>query len=209
MFTGIIECMGSVVDLHKKNSNLQLTIHAPIVEELQIDQSIAHNGVCLTVVDILLREESYMVTVIDETLQKSNLGSVAINEMINLERSMLVNGRLDGHLVQGHVDLVAMCTNVEDLNGSWAYTFEYPGDNSHLVVDKGSICVNGVSLTVVKAMKNSFSVCLIPYTWKYTNFNRIREGSLVNIEFDIIGKYVARIMQGKSTSDLRGNSPKK
>jgi riboflavin synthase len=196
MFTGIIESMGSVVDLGSNNSNLNITIHSPITEELQIDQSISHNGVCLTVVDILLKEESYMVTAVQETLQKSNLGSLCINDLINLERSVLVNGRLDGHIVQGHVDQVALCTGVEDLNGSWKYTFSYSREQEHLVVEKGSICVNGVSLTVVDAKPGSFSVAIIPYTYKYTNFNRIREGSSVNIEFDIIGKYVANMMKG-------------
>jgi len=196
MFTGIIESMGSVVDLGSSNSNLNITIHSPITEELQIDQSISHNGVCLTVVDILLKEESYMVTAVQETLQKSNLGGLCINDLINLERSVLVNGRLDGHIVQGHVDQVALCTGVEDLNGSWKYTFSYGREHENLVVEKGSICVNGVSLTVVNALPGSFSVAIIPYTYKYTNFNRIREGSTVNIEFDIIGKYVANMMKG-------------
>lgn len=200
MFTGIIECLGSLVDIRQKDSNLHLTIHAPFTEELQVDQSIAHNGVCLTVEDILPREESYMVTVISETLKKTNLGGLVLNDAINLERSMLVNGRLDGHIVQGHADLVATCTQVEDANGSWLYTFEYPGDDSHLVVNQGSICVNGVSLTVVKALPRAFSVAIIPYTRKYTNFNRIHEGSPVNIEFDIIGKYVAKMMNKEYSS---------
>ena len=200
MFTGIIECMGSVVDLSRKKSNLHVTIHAPFTDELQVDQSVCHNGVCLTVEDILLREDAYMVTVIEETLAKTNLGDLAVNDSVNLERSMLVNGRLDGHIVQGHVDLVATCTSVEDREGSWLYTFDYPGDDQHLVVDKGSICVNGVSLTVVKSMAHAFSVAISPYTWKYTNFNRIREGSRVNIEFDIIGKYVSKMMKGEYSS---------
>lgn len=193
MFTGIIECMGSVVDLYTKKTNLYLTIHAEIAEELEIDQSVSHNGVCLTVIDVLLRDESYMVTVIDETLKKSNLGDLCINDSINLERSMLVNGRLDGHLVQGHVDQVAICTNVIDQNGSWLFTFGYENDVDHLIVEKGSVCVNGVSLTVIDAKPGSFSVGIIPYTYKYTNFNRIREGAKVNIEFDIIGKYIERL----------------
>lgn len=185
--------MGSVVDLHTKRSNLYLTIHSEITEELEIDQSISHNGVCLTVVDVLLRDESYMVTVIDETLKKTNLGDLCINDQVNLERSMLVNGRLDGHLVQGHVDHVATCTDVKDLDGSWIYTFGYANDSNHLIVPKGSICVNGVSLTVIDADPGSFTVGIIPYTHKYTNFNRIREGSKVNLEFDIIGKYITRL----------------
>ena len=197
MFTGIVECMGSVVDIKKSAGNLYLTIQAPITEELQIDQSVSHNGVCLTITDILLREESYLVTAIDETLKKSNLGNLAIHDQINLERSMLMNGRLDGHLVQGHVDQVAVCTRVEDLSGSWIFTFAYPRAFDHLVVEKGSVCVNGVSLTVVQALPGSFSVAIIPYTMEHTNFNHIREGSGVNIEFDIIGKYVARLMMDR------------
>lgn len=201
MFTGIIECVGSVVDLHTKKSNLHITINSTIAEELQIDQSVSHNGVCLTVVDILLRDESYMVTAIDETLKRSNLGDLCINDSINLERSMLVNGRLDGHLVQGHVDQVAVCTHVEDKGGSWIFTFNHNSpEGDYLLVDKGSVCVNGVSLTVLDVLPGFFSVAIIPYTYKYTNFNRIREGSKVNIEFDIIGKYVSKLMRGQMSN---------
>jgi riboflavin synthase len=194
MFTGIIECTGTVVDLTPSKGNLNITIHSRLTEELQIDQSISHNGICMTVVDVLLRDDSYMVTAIDETLKKTNLGDLCINDQVNLERSMLVNGRLDGHIVQGHVDQVAVCTRVEDMDGSWIYTFEFNEESDNLIVEKGSICVNGVSLTVVKAQTGLFSVAIIPYTWQYTNFNRIREKSKVNIEFDIIGKYVARML---------------
>ena len=194
MFTGIIECTGSVVDLTPSKTNLNITIHSRLTEELQIDQSISHNGICLTVVDVLLREESYMVTAIGETLEKTNLRDLCINDQVNLERSMLVNGRLDGHIVQGHVDQVAVCASVDDQDGSWLYGFEYEEKDGCLLVDKGSVCVNGVSLTVVKSLPGFFTVAVIPYTWQYTNFNRIRQGSRVNIEYDIIGKYVAKMV---------------
>lgn len=195
MFTGIIECIGSIVDLHQKKTNLNLVINAPVTEELRIDQSVSHNGVCLTVVDILLLEESFMVTAVDETLKKTTLGNLCIGDMVNLERSMLVNGRLDGHIVQGHVDQIGTCMNVEDQNGSWLFTFSYDPAFRHLIVEKGSICVNGVSLTAFNTKPGFFSVAIIPYTYKYTNFNSIKEGSYVNLEFDIIGKYVKNLMQ--------------
>lgn len=194
MFSGIVEEPAKVVGLEKDKENLHITMECSFVNELKIDQSIAHNGVCLTVVK--MAETTYTVTAIQETLLKSNLGKLEIGDKINLERSMSMNGRLDGHIVQGHVDQTAECTKVEEVEGSWYFTFEYePAQNDYITVEKGSVTVNGVSLTVVNSQPKSFQVAIIPYTYENTNFHMFKKGSIVNLEFDIIGKYVARYMQ--------------
>lgn len=193
MFSGIIETLGEVTNLEQEGKNLHLTLHSSFTNELKIDQSIAHNGVCLTVVKIT--PPSYIVTAIDETLKKSNLGSLKRGDAVNLERCMKVGDRLDGHIVQGHVDQTATCTTVEDIGGSWMFTFEYDSSTGNITVEKGSICVNGVSLTVVNSKDNSFSVCIIPYTFEHTNFRNIQKGSKVNLEFDIVGKYIAKLVK--------------
>lgn len=196
MFSGIVEEAAKVVAIRKENENIHLTVNCSFVKELKIDQSIAHNGVCLTVVD--LTEDTYTVTAIKETLERSNLGLLKVNDKVNLERSMLMNGRLDGHIVQGHVDQTAYCTKIEEADGSWYFTFEYDYDKEmakkgYLTVDKGSATVNGVSLTVFNTTDNSFQVAIIPYTYEHTNFHQFEVGSIVNLEFDIIGKYISRI----------------
>lgn len=196
MFSGIVEEAAKVVAIRKENENVHLTINCSFVKKLKIDQSIAHNGVCLTVVD--LTEDTYTVTAIKETLDRSNLGLLKINDKVNLERSMLMNGRLDGHIVQGHVDQTARCSKIEEADGSWYFTFEYEYDKEmakkgYFTVDKGSATVNGVSLTVFNTTDNSFQVAIIPYTFEHTNFHQLKEGSIVNLEFDIIGKYISRI----------------
>lgn len=193
MFSGIIESIGKVVDLKKEKGNLHISVQSSFTNELKIDQSIAHNGACLTVVSI--QDEVYVVTAIDETLQKTNLGSLKINDLINLERCMKLGDRLDGHIVQGHVDQVATCVSVEEANGSWIYTFNYDSKTNNITVEKGSICVNGVSLTVVNSQDAAFSVCIIPYTYEHTNFKHIQQGSVVNLEFDILGKYIHKLMK--------------
>lgn len=190
MFTGIIEQLGEVISIEKEQGNIHFTIRAPFTSELKIDQSVAHNGVCLTVVSII--DNSYVVTAIQETLDKTNLGSWKIGTKVNLERCMQMNGRLDGHIVQGHVDTTANCTAIEDQDGSWKYTFAYKTDQ--VTVEKGSITINGVSLTVVDSLDYSFSVCIIPYTYEHTNFHQLSVGDEVNLEFDIIGKYVVKLM---------------
>ena len=192
MFTGIIERMGTVSNLEKDLDNLNITIKSDITNELKIDQSIAHNGVCLTIVDI--NDGQYTVTAINETLEKSNLGVLSVGDNINLERAMILGERLDGHIVQGHVDQTAICTNVTEENGSWMYTFKYEDSKDNVTIEKGSITVNGVSLTVVNSKDNEFSVAIIPYTFHNTNFGSIKKGTKVNLEFDVIGKYVARLM---------------
>lgn len=193
MFTGIIETLGKVTELVHDKGNLHITVSSAIAVELKIDQSVAHNGVCLTVV--ALADGQHTVTAIEETLNKSNIGKLKVGDLINLERCMQMNARLDGHIVQGHVDQTAVCTGYKELDGSWEYTFEYDASNGNVTVEKGSACVNGISLTVVNSQKNSFSVAIIPYTYEHTNLQQVREGSVVNLEFDIIGKYVARLMQ--------------
>lgn len=193
MFTGIIETLGKVTELVHDKGNLHITVASAIAAELKIDQSVAHNGVCLTVV--ALADGQHTVTAIEETLNKSNIGKLKVGDLINLERCMQMNARLDGHIVQGHVDQTAVCTGYKELDGSWEYTFEYDASNGNVTVEKGSACVNGISLTVVNSQKNSFSVAIIPYTYEHTNLQQVREGSVVNLEFDIIGKYVARLMQ--------------
>lgn len=190
MFTGIIETVGIVSETEEENTNVHFWIKADFIKELKIDQSVAHNGVCLTIVEF--KNDLYRVTAIKETIDKSNLGQLKIGDKVNLERCMLMNGRLDGHIVQGHVDQTAVCTNVQDKNGSWEFSFRYK-DTTHVTVEKGSICINGVSLTVFNSQKNSFSVAIIPYTYEYTNFSTIQVGDTVNLEFDIIGKYVAKL----------------
>lgn len=193
MFTGIIETLGTVSDLYPDQGNLHLTISSNLAHELKIDQSIAHNGICLTVVAIA--DGLHTVTAIEETLNKTNLGHLQKGDLVNLERCMRMNDRLDGHIVQGHVDQTATCTAFKELEGSWEYTFQYNATLKNVTVEKGSICVNGVSLTVVNSFENTFSVAIIPYTYEHTNLRQIKEGSVVNLEFDVIGKYVARLMQ--------------
>jgi len=193
MFSGIVEEAAKVVAIENEQDNLHITIECSFVGELQIDQSIAHNGVCMTVVR--KTDTTYTVTAIRETLIKSNLGRLQTGDKVNLERSMLLNDRLDGHIVQGHVDQTAECTAVEEASGSWYFTFQYDPAKGNLTVEKGSIAVNGVSLTVVNSQTGSFQVAIIPYTYECTNFHQIYAGTIVNLEFDIIGKYVARILQ--------------
>ena len=197
MFSGIIEEAAQVVALKKEQENLHITMKCSFTHELKIDQSVAHNGVCLTVVS--KTDDTYTVTAISETLQRTNLGLLVPGSKVNLERSMLMNGRLDGHIVQGHVDQTAVCTEVKEADGSWYFTFEYPfnkemAKRGYMTVDKGSVTVNGVSLTVVNPTNSSFQVAIIPYTFEFTNFNQIKAGTVVNLEFDIIGKYVSRMM---------------
>ena len=192
MFSGIVEESGKVTDLQKEQSNLHITIKSSFTKELKIDQSIAHNGTCLTLVNI--QDDNYTVTAIDETLKKTNLGFLKIGDRVNLERCMKLGDRLDGHIVQGHVDQTAVCSSVEETDGSWMFTFEYDASQNNITVEKGSVCVNGVSLTVVNSQRNSFSVCIIPYTFENTNFKYIRKGTIVNLEFDILGKYISKLM---------------
>ncbi|MGI6220049.1 MAG: riboflavin synthase [Bacteroidaceae bacterium] len=196
MFSGIIEETAQITALESDRDNLHLTLTCSFVDELSIDQSISHNGVCLTVVRI--KDNTYTVTAVHETLQRSNLGLLQIGDLVNIERSMKMNGRLDGHIVQGHVDQTAQCISVESQNGSWTYTFRYDFDpemarRGYFTVDKGSVTVNGVSLTVCQPTDDTFQVNIIPYTYEQTNFHKIKPGSVVNIEFDIIGKYLARL----------------
>jgi riboflavin synthase len=192
MFTGIIETFAKVEEIEKEDSNIHFTFSSSITGELKIDQSVAHNGVCLTVVK--LNGNKYTVTAIAETLQKTNLGLLKKGDLVNLERCMPANGRFDGHIVQGHVDTTAVCKSVKDLGGSWEYFFEHPENKNFITVEKGSITVNGVSLTVVSSTATIFSVCIIPYTYEHTNFKTFAPGTVVNLEFDIIGKYVARML---------------
>ena len=195
MFTGIIESMGQVTQLSKAGGNLLIVVEASFVSELKIDQSVSHNGVCLTVV--AKDAVSYTVTAIAETLEKSNLGALAVDSMVNLERAMQLGDRLDGHIVQGHVDQTAVCTNIEEHEGSWFFSFRYDEPAGGLIVPKGSITVNGVSLTVVEVDSNSFSVAIIPYTFEHTNFKFLQIGDRVNLEFDVIGKYVAKLLHAR------------
>ena len=193
MFSGIIEEIGIVQNIQREGGNVHLSVSCSFINELKIDQSMAHNGVCLTVVD--LQPNHYVVTAIDETLRKSNLGLLTVGSEVNLERSMKLDGRLDGHIVQGHVDQTARCMKVEPADGSWIYTFEYEPHPGMLTVEKGSITVNGVSLTVVNSKREGFQVAIIPYTHEHTNFHTFKEGTIVNLEFDIIGKYVGQYME--------------
>jgi riboflavin synthase len=193
MFTGIIETLGTITELRHEQGNLHITVESSIAADLKIDQSVAHNGVCLTV--IALADGRHTVTAIEETLNKTSLGHLKTGDLVNLERCMQMNARLDGHIVQGHVDQTATCIDFKTLDGSWEYTFEYDAAQGNVTVEKGSICVNGISLTVVNSHNNSFSVAIIPFTFEHTNLQHVKTGSVVNLEFDIIGKYVARLMQ--------------
>lgn len=192
MFTGIIETLGEVKNLEREGSNLHLTINSSLAQELKIDQSVAHNGVCLTV--IALNGESYTVTAIDETLQKTNLGLLKVGDKANLERAMVMGSRLDGHLVQGHVDQTSVCTSIEEKDGSWFFAFEYDSTLGNVTIEKGSVTIDGTSLTVVNSGINSFSVAIIPYTYEHTRFKSYEVGTVVNLEFDVIGKYVSKLM---------------
>ena len=196
MFTGIIETLGRVEKIEKDRENINFTIQTNITHELKIDQSIAHNGVCLTVVAI--SGKNYVVTAIKETLDKTNLGHLSENDLLNIERAMKLGDRLDGHIVQGHVDQTAVCTEVLENDGSWIFTFVYDANANNITIEKGSVTINGVSLTVVDSKKNQFSVAIIPYTYTHTGFSKFKKGTIVNLEFDVIGKYVARLHQLKS-----------
>jgi riboflavin synthase len=196
MFTGIIETLGAVQQLETEQKNLHITLKSSFTNELKIDQSVAHNGVCLTVVAI--NDDCYTVTAIAETIQKTNVSQWQINDSINLERAMKLGDRLDGHLVQGHVDQTASCIAIKETNGSWAYTFEYDEKKGNVTIEKGSITVNGVSLTVVNSKQNQFSVAIIPYTFEHTNFKNFKLGTIVNLEFDVIGKYVSRLYKNEN-----------
>lgn len=191
MFTGIIESFGDVISIEKKESNLIFELSCSFVSELKIDQSVAHNGVCLTVIEI--SDSSYKVEAIDETLKRTNLGILKVGDVVNLERCLLPTQRLDGHIVQGHVDQTGECYNIIENDGSWEFFFKYDNSTGNLTVEKGSICINGTSLTVVHSTENEFSVAIIPYTYVHTNFNTFKIGTTVNLEFDIIGKYVAKL----------------
>jgi riboflavin synthase len=195
MFTGIVECLGEVVSIEKENTNVHFNIRAPFWNELKIDQSVAHNGACLTVVEI--DSGHYKVTAVEETLNRTNLGQLKIGSNVNLERCMTANGRFEGHIVQGHVDCVGVCSGIENLNGSWKFHFIYHAESREQVtVSKGSITINGTSLTVVDSKEESFSVVIIPYTFENTLFGNLQIGDAVNLEFDIVGKYIARLLPG-------------
>ena len=191
MFTGIIETLGIVKEIKKENDNLNITVSSFITHELKIDQSVAHNGVCLTVVSI--KNDTYTVTAIRETIEKTNLAEWKVDDHINLERAMKLGDRLDGHIVQGHVDQIGICKSVIEANGSWYYTFEYDATLNNITIEKGSITVNGTSLTVVDSLKNEFSVAIIPYTYEHTNFKNIATGTKINLEFDVVGKYISKL----------------
>ena len=195
MFTGIIETLGRVQEIQKDQDNVHITVASDITDELKIDQSVAHNGVCLTVVAI--KENAYTVTAIAETINKTNLSHWKVGDAVNLERAMKLGDRLDGHIVQGHVDQTASCIAIDEAGGSWHYTFEYDETLNNITIEKGSITVNGVSLTVVNSKKNQFSVAIIPYTYEHTNFNAFQMGTIVNLEFDVIGKYVSRLYSNR------------
>lgn len=192
MFTGIIETLAKVEKIEKESTNVHFTFSSKLTNEFKIDQSVAHNGICLTVVNI--SGLNYTVTAIDETLKRTNLGTLKVNDLVNIERCMAANGRFDGHIVQGHVDTTAKCIAVNDLNGSWEFVFEHEKNKNFITVEKGSITINGVSLTVVQSTDTIFSVHIIPYTFKHTNFKEIKVGSIINLEFDIVGKYVAKLL---------------
>ncbi len=193
MFTGIIEGEGIIASLKKEGGNIQLSLRCPFTSELKIDQSLSHNGVCLTVISV--DKDIYQVTAIEETLKRTNLGSLKPNDLINLERCMKLGDRLDGHLVQGHVDQTGTCKTIEEQQGSWVFGFEYDTSKGNITVEKGSICVNGVSLTVVDSSEGYFSVAIIPYTYQHTNFRTLKAGDKVNLEFDILGKYAAKLLR--------------
>lgn len=191
MFTGIIETLGIIKDLKKDNNNLNITVFSSITHELKIDQSVAHNGVCLTV--IAINNGEYTVTAIKETIEKTNLADWRVGDLLNLERAMKLGERLDGHIVQGHVDQTGICKSIEEANGSWYFTFEYDSNFNNITIEKGSITINGVSLTVVNSKEKEFSVAIIPYTFEHTNFKNIQIGTTINLEFDVVGKYVAKL----------------
>ena len=195
MFTGIVETTGKVVAIDRDRTNINITIETPVAEELAIDQSMCHDGVCLTVVKVDHEKQQYVVTAIQETLDKTNLGSWFVGYEVNLERSMKMEARFDGHIVQGHVDQIAICTKVEEMDGSWKFFFEYDPGKQNITVEKGSISVNGVSLTVVDSLPGEFSVAIIPFTYQVTNFHNFKKGSVINIEFDVFGKYVAKLLK--------------
>ncbi len=195
MFTGIIESLGIIEEVEQENTNLNITLQAGLTSELKIDQSLAHNGICLTVVAIT--NNTYTVTAIQETINKTTIGSWKKGDVINLERAMKLDQRLDGHIVQGHVDQIGQCIVNEETDGSWLFTFQYDASLNNITIEKGSITINGVSLTVVDSKKDQFSVAIIPYTFENTNFKMIKKGSFVNLEFDVIGKYVAKLYQNK------------
>jgi riboflavin synthase len=196
MFTGIIEAIGEIKSIRKDGDNLIITVISELVPELTVDQSLAHNGVCLTVEEI--QDTSYTVTAIRETIQKSNMGFLKVGDFINLERAMKLGDRLDGHMVQGHVDQIGTCMRVEEANGSWYYTFQYDSSLGNLTIEKGSVTINGVSLTVVNSKKDVFEVAIIPYTYHNTNFKSLKKGSVVNLEFDVIGKYISKLIATRS-----------
>lgn len=191
MFTGIIENMAEVIDVKPNKNNLDITFKSDLLSELKVDQSISHNGVCLTVADI--SNETYLVNVVKETIDKSNFDSIRVGDLVNVERSMMLNDRLDGHIVQGHVDQIAECVSIDEQGGSYVMTFKYK-KSENITVEKGSICVNGISLTVCNSKENTFSVAIIPYTWGNTNLKNINVGDTVNLEFDIVGKYIAKLL---------------
>jgi riboflavin synthase len=193
MFTGIIETLGIIKNIQKEQDNLHITVSSTLTNELKIDQSVAHNGVCLTVVGI--ENDCYTVTAIQETIHKTNLGNWGVNDTVNLERAMKLGDRLDGHIVQGHVDQTGICTSIKETQGSWRFTFQYDASLHNITIEKGSVTVNGVSLTVVDSKPNEFSVAIIPYTYEHTNFHAFKVGTLINLEFDVIGKYVSRLHQ--------------
>ncbi|GGD17887.1 riboflavin synthase [Hyunsoonleella pacifica] len=193
MFTGIIESLGTITKLEKDKENLHISVKSNIAHELKIDQSVAHNGVCLTVVQI--NDDIYTVTAIKETLNKTNLLTLKVGDIVNLERAMKLGDRLDGHIVQGHVDQTAICTSIENADGSWFFSFGYDTTLNNITIEKGSITINGTSLTVVNSEKNTFSVAIIPYTYENTNFKTFEKGTKVNLEFDVVGKYVARLVE--------------
>jgi riboflavin synthase len=195
MFTGIIETLGVIQEIKKEKNNVHITINASITSELKVDQSVAHNGICLTVV--VIKDTFYTVTAIDETIKKTNLSDWKVGDSVNLERAMKLGDRLDGHIVQGHVDQTGTCVIAEETNGSWHYSFEYDEKLNNITIEKGSITVNGVSLTVVNSKKNQFSVAIIPYTYEHTNFKTFEVGTKINLEFDVIGKYVSRLYANK------------
>ena len=195
MFTGIIETLGVITKLKKDGSNLHISVEAAITPALKIDQSVAHNGVCLTVVS--LDESTYTVTAIEETLLKTNLNNLKAGDSVNLERAMILGSRLDGHIVQGHVDQTGVCTSISEKDGSWFFSFEYNPETGNPTIEKGSITIDGTSLTVVDSRKNSFSVAIIPYTYEHTTFNTYKKGTIVNLEFDVIGKYVAKLVANR------------
>lgn len=195
MFTGIVESLGKVVAIEKEQDNIHFTIESSIADQLKIDQSVSHNGVCLTTVKVDHTKKQYVVTAIKETLEKSSLGLLQVGSEVNMERSMRIDGLVDGHIVQGHVDQTATCTKVEEAGGSWYFTFEYDTTLGHITVEKGSVSIDGVSLTVVNSQLNSFQVAIIPYTYEHTVFHNYKPGTIVNLEFDIIGKYVERLVK--------------